>query len=198
MIAPSSRHCSATGSSSDRSSVSRCGPPTRTVVPSTVAVTPTAGDDVKSRLAGTDSLFSAAARTIAFARGCSLSASAAAASASTRWASCPPETETSDTVGSPLVSVPVLSNRTVSTVRMLSSASLSLTRTPPRAARSVAIDTTSGIARPRACGQAMTSTVIVRITAASGKPTSVQTIAVIAADPSANQNSHPAAVSARR
>ena len=70
--------------------------------------------------------------------------------------------------------------------------------TPPRAARSVAIDTTSGIAKPRACGQAITSTVIVRITAASGWPTTVHTIAVIAAAPSANQNNHPAALSASR
>ena len=54
-----------------------------------------------------------------------------------------------------------------------------MTSTPPRAARSVAIETTSGIARPSACGQAITSTVIVRTTASSGWPSSVQTIAVI-------------------
>ncbi len=67
------------------------------------------------------------------------------------------------------------------TVRIDSSASRSLTSTPPRAARSVAMETTSGIARPRACGQAITSTVMVRTTASSGDPASVQTTAVIAA-----------------
>ena len=43
----------------------------------------------------------------------------------------------------------------------------SLTRMPPRAARPVEIATTSGMARPSACGQAMTRTVTVRSTAAS-------------------------------
>ena len=37
-----------------------------------------------------------------------------------------------------------------------------------RAARSVAMATTSGMAKPRACGQAMTRTVMVRTTASSG------------------------------
>ena len=83
-------------------------------------------------------------------------------------------------------------------VRMLSNASRSLTSTPPRAARSVAMDTTSGMARPSACGQAMTSTVIVRMTASSGLPTTDHTTAVTAADPSANQNSQAAARSASR
>ena len=91
-----------------------------------------------------------------------------------------------------------MSNSTVSTVRMLSRASRSLISTPERAARSVAMDTTSGIARPRAWGQAMTRTVMVRTTASSGIPSSVHTVAVIAAAISANQNSHPAARSARR
>ena len=81
---------------------------------------------------------------------------------------------------------------------MLSSANRSLISTPPFAARSVAIETTSGMASPRACGQAMTRTVTVRTTAASGKPRSVQTMAVIAPAPRANQNSQPAALSAMR
>ena len=101
-------------------------------------------------------------------------------------------------VGWPLVRVPVLSNRTVVTVRMDSSASRSLTSTPPRAARSVAMETTSGMARPRAWGQAITSTVMVRTTAWSGSPSSVHTMAVITPASSANQNSHAAARSAIR
>ena len=73
-----------------------------------------------------------------------------------------------------------------------------MTSTPPLAARSVAIETTSGIASARACGQAITSTVIVRMTASCGLPRTLQTTAVTIADPSANQNSQPAAVSAIR
>ena len=108
---------------------------------------------------------------MALASGCSESDSAAAASASTSvLAAAARAWSTAVTVGSPLVSVPVLSNSTAPTVRMLSSASRSLISTPPRAARSVAMDTTSGIARPSACGQAITSTVMVRTTASSGWP----------------------------
>src|SRR5699024_9976005 len=66
------------------------------------------------------------------------------------------------------------------------------------AARSVAMETTSGIARPRAWGQAMTRTVIVRTTAEAGMPSSDQAIAVMTAAPSANQNSHADALSAIR
>ena len=44
----------------------------------------------------------------------------------------------------------------------------------------------------------MTNTVITRITACSGVPTSSQTTTVISAAPSANQNSHAAALSAIR
>ena len=139
-----------------------------------------------------------AASTIARASGCSESVSAAAASASTAFSVRPAAVATAVTAGSPLVSVPVLSNSTAPTVRMLSSASRSLTRTPPRAARSVAMDTTSGMARPSACGHAITSTVMVRVTASSGLPAKLHTTAVMAADPSANQNSQPAARSASR
>ena len=105
---------------------------------------------------------------------------------------------TSVTAGSPLVSVPVLSKRTTSTRRIDSSASRSVTSTPARAARSVAIDTTSGIASPSACGHAMTSTVIVRTTASSGVPSSPHTIAVTIAATKANQKSQAAARSASR
>ena len=47
-------------------------------------------------------------------------------------------------------------------------------------------------------GHAITSTVIVRMTASSGCPMSVHTTAVIRPAPSANQNSQPAARSAMR
>ena len=48
MIAPSARHCSTTGSSATPCCCSRVGPPTWTCRPSTVADTPTAGEEVKS------------------------------------------------------------------------------------------------------------------------------------------------------
>ena len=59
------------------------------------------------------------------------------------------------------------------------------------------IETTSGIARPSAWGQAITSTVIARTNASCGVPTKVHTVAATSADPSAYQNSQPAARSAR-
>ena len=67
--------------------------------------------------------------------------------------------------GWPFVSVPVLSKMTTSSSRARSSAIRSLTSRPFRAPSEVEIAMTSGIARPRACGQAMTSTVAVRTSA---------------------------------
>nr|KEP24375.1 hypothetical protein DA06_16070 [Georgenia sp. SUBG003] len=122
----------------------------------------------------------------------------AAASARSSSSPTPPTAETPVTTGRPAVRVPVLSKRTASTVRICSSAIRSLTSTPPFAARSVAIETTSGIARPRAWGQAMTRTVITRIHACSGVPKSNHATSARAAAPSANQNSQPAALSASR
>src|SRR5699024_8065342 len=164
----------------------------------TVALTPTAGEEENSVAAGTSSSRVRAAPTIAVAKGCSLSASAAAANAKMSSSVLSPTGWIPVTVGSPLVRVPVLSNSTASTVRMDSSARRSLINTPPRAARSVAIDTTNGIARPKAWGQAMTNTVIVRTTAASGAPSIDHTSAVSTAAPRANQNNQPAARSAMR
>ncbi len=63
---------------------------------------------------------------------------------------------------------------------------------PDVAALPVAIATTSGIARPSACGQAITRTVIVRTMASSGMPSAVQTTAVSTAAANANQKSHAA------
>ena len=198
MMAPSALHRRLIGSSARCCASSNAGPPTLTDRAPTVTVTPTAGTEEKSAASGIRSPRASAAVTTARAKGCSLGSSAAAAKART-WSSVYPAAGAMpSTAGSPLVKVPVLSNSTVSTVRMLSSAIRSFTRTPPRAARSVAIETTNGIARPSACGQAITNTVIVRTTAMSGTPSSVQTTAVTAAAPSANQKSQAAAVSANR
>ena len=139
-----------------------------------------------------------AAARMALANGCSESVSAAAASASTSSRPASPEDSTAVTAGVPLVSVPVLSKRTTSTLRIRSSAKRSLIRTPLRAACAVARETTSGIASPSACGQAMTRTVMTRTTDCSGVPTVSHTIAVRTAVPRANQNSRAAALSATR
>ncbi len=78
------------------------------------------------------------------------------------------------TTWAPLVRVPVLSNSTASMVRMRSRARRSLTRMPARAEIDVDRLTTSGMARPRAWGQAMTSTVTVRRKAWSVSPRAAQ------------------------
>ena len=75
----------------------------------------------------------------------------------------------------PSVSVPVLSNSTALISRIRSSASRSFTRMPARAATAVESAITSGIARPSACGHAITSTVTVCSTASSASPTSIHT-----------------------
>ncbi|SKT81451.1 Uncharacterised protein [Mycobacteroides abscessus subsp. abscessus] len=198
MMAPSVRHCAATASSRLPRASSSAGPPTCTRVSATCALTPSAGSEVNPLAAGISRPRCLAAATMARASGCSLSVSAAAARASTASPSWTGAASMPVRVGVPLVKVPVLSKSTTSTVRICSRARRSLTRTPPRAARSVAIETTSGMASPSACGQAMTSTVMARTTAASGCPSAVQVTAVMMAAASANQNSQPAAVSATR
>ena len=120
-----------------------------------------------------------AAATIAFASGCSLSASTAAARRSTLNSSSPPAAATPVTTCAPLVRVPVLSNSTVSIDRMRSSANRSFTRIPARADTAVDSDTTSGIASPSAWGQAMTRTVMLRTIALSVSPSADQTTNVI-------------------
>jgi hypothetical protein len=74
-----------------------------------------------------------------------------------------------------------LSNSTVSTVRIRSNANRSLTRIPALAATAVESAMTNGIARPSACGQAITRTVTVRTTASSTLPSADQTTKVSAA-----------------
>jgi hypothetical protein len=68
---------------------------------------------------------------------------------------------------------------------MRSSESLSFTSTPFRAESEVETAITSGIASPRACGQAITSTVTVRTTADSGCPSPSQIANVTVAAASA-------------
>lgn len=109
--------------------------------------------------------------------GCSLAASTAAARRSTS-SSVTRTPATSRTAGVPFVSVPVLSNSTVSTVRIRSRASRSFTRIPDRAETAVEIEMTSGIARPSACGHEITSTVTLRSTASDAFPITAHTMNV--------------------
>ena len=64
------------------------------------------------------------------------------------------------TVISPVVSVPVLSNTSVSISLLACKASIFLTNTPISAARATPAMVDSGIAKPRAQGQAIISTVV--------------------------------------
>ncbi len=105
-----------------------------------------------------------AASTIAAASGCSEERSSPAAAASSS-ASPVPSASTADTTNLPSVSVPVLSSATKRMLRPRSKASRLRTRIPLRAEMEVAFMLTSGMASPRACGQAITSTVTARATA---------------------------------
>ena len=125
--------------------------------------------------------------TIASASGCSLSASTAAASATSRVSSgtAPRSTPGASTIvrtaGCPSVIVPVLSNTTVSIAWLRSSASPPLMSTPSSAPRPVETITAVGTASPMAHGQAMISTVTADTSAcryAGAGPTSNQTTKV--------------------
>ncbi len=140
----------------------------------------------KLSMVGRVSPFSSADWRIARAMMCSESPSTAAVSARAASGSTPSVAAMPTTPKSPLVSVPVLSKITVSISRANSSASRSRTRMPLLAAMLVEIATTSGIASPSACGQAMTSTVATRWTTATLKPSAtVQATAVSSAAPRA-------------
>ena len=68
-------------------------------------------------------------------------------------------------------------------LRIRSSARRSFTKTPARAACAVEIAITSGIAKPSACGQAITSTVTVASTAMFVSPSNIHTTNVTNAEP---------------
>ncbi len=101
---------------------------------------------------------------MAVARGCSDQRSSAPA-APRDSASLIPSVVTVLTTKRPSVSVPVLSKATMAILRPRSNASRFRTRIPLRAEMLVAFILTRGMARPRACGHAMTSTVTALATA---------------------------------
>ena len=105
--------------------------------------------------------------TIARASGCSESASTAAASRQSASALAADVDEDRLALGQ---RAGLVEDDGVAPSRARSSASRSLTSRPFRAPSEVEIAITSGIASPRACGQAITRTVAVRTSAPSGSP----------------------------
>ena len=113
---------------------------------------------------------------IAFAKGCSERASKEAAidRSSSRLTAAGRMSVTS---GFPLVSVPVLSSTTVSTLCKCSKASAFLKSTPIRAALPVPTIIATGVAKPRAQGQEITRTAILVVMENSKSfPASIHTI----------------------
>ncbi len=144
----------------------------RTGCPSTVAWTPWPVIESNADAAGMARPRRLAPATIAAARGCSLSASAAAATASSRTSSKPGAGWTSVSAGLPAVMVPVLSSTIVSSRHAVSRASAERMSIPARAPFPVPTMIDSGVARPSAHGQAMISTAIAdtsaRVSAGAG------------------------------
>ncbi len=99
----------------------------------------------------------------------------------------------------PVVTVPVLSSTTVSTDRVDSSASGPLIRIPSWAPRPVPTINASGVASPRAHGQAMISTAIAAVKAAVGPaPSPSQNPRVATASPMTTGTKIPEIRSASR
>ncbi len=139
--------------------------------------------------------------TTARASGCSLGSSSADASAKARDSSKPPNVYTPINAGLPSVSVPVLSTTSVSTSRSASIAAASRNSTPARAPRPLATMIEIGVARPSAHGQAMirADTAAIRACASfgSGPNTAQATNASTATATTAGTN-HAATWSAMR
>ena len=154
--------------------------PARYFFPSTTALTPRPARASKLSAWGTGSFFSLAFSTTAIARGCSLPDSTAAASArKVSWVIFLLKIITSVTEGCPEVIVPVLSSTMVSMECRVSRLSADFIRMPYSAAFPVPTIIATGVARPRAQGQEITSTAIA-LERANSKvwPVAIQAIAV--------------------
>ena len=170
--------------------------PTATRRPPTVARAPWPGTFSKSVAESWAAPTCSARRTIASASGCSESRSTAAARARTSF-SDKPSAVSSVTSGSPLVSVPVLSITTTWTRAAASIAAAFLKRIPRLAPSPVPTMMAVGVARPRASGQVITTTVMAnRIAWLKLRPASNQTINVSVPPISATSTSQKAARSA--
>mmetsp|Transcript_34232 Transcript_34232/g.97907 ORF Transcript_34232/g.97907 Transcript_34232/m.97907 type:complete len:355 (+) Transcript_34232:826-1890(+) len=139
----------------------------RTTAPSTVHSTPQATSERQPSASGSSrsaGSASRAARTSAWASGCCEGASATAICSHSLPALSKPWDATTE--GRPHVSVPVLSSTTACTLFRASKLSTDLTKAPRRlAATPVATITAVGVARPRAQGQAIISTDMLRSSA---------------------------------
>ena len=132
--------------------------PARQVCPPSTARTPRPWTASKPSTGCWGSLRSDASSTMAAPRGCSEGASRQAASPSRAFSASPSAGRISVTWGLPWVKVPVLSRTTVLMVCRVSRASADLTRMPFSAPLPVPTIIATGVARPRAQGQEITST----------------------------------------
>ena len=143
---------------------------------------------------------------MASASGCSLVRSRAAASFMSAFSLMTGEPSarragmTSVTVGLPAVMVPVLSRTTARTPCSVSSASALLNKMPISAPRPVPTMIATGVARPRAHGQLMTTTATAEVSASFTLPPVAMshTTKVTAAMASTTGTNTPATLSARR
>ena len=133
-------------------------PPTITRLPSTTPTVPMPAIDSKWPTPARVPSSLRAALAMAFATGCSLACSKAPAKPSTSARVTPVAHTTSMSCMTPVVTVPVLSNTTVSTRRVLCKTSTPLITIPICAARPLPTIKAVGVARPSAHGHAMIST----------------------------------------
>ena len=173
--------------------------PAATWLAPSCAVTPLPGTAAKS-LASRGTMPSPRVWSMmASASGCSELASSVAASLSRAFLLVPSAGTTSVTAGLPLVMVPVLSSTTVSTPRRFSRASALLNSTPISAPRPVPTMMATGVARPSAHGQLMTSTATALVMASLTLAVSAsQTAKTTVATQMTTGTNTPATLSARR
>ena len=152
-------------SSCSAQSASSAGRPTTAPRPSTTPSTPSPDRFAKLSTGGSAPSSARAAAAIARAIGCSEASSSAPATRSTALRSAPRASTTSTRLIRPLVTVPVLSSRIVSTRRVDSRISGPLMSRPSCAPRPVPTSRAVGVARPSAHGQAMISTATAAVNA---------------------------------
>ena len=139
--------------------------PPKISTPSSFAARPLPGRAAKPDTSGAVSFCSSVQASTAFASGCSLLRSSAAARVSSSVSETPSAGRMSVTFGSPLVMVPVLSSATIWVRPAASSEAAVLNRMPFFAPRPLPTMMATGVARPSAQGQLMTSTEMPRASA---------------------------------
>ena len=155
--------------------------PPRSFLPPKAASTPLPESAAKSVTSSISIPSASARRKIAFASGCSLFASIAAAFFKRLSSDSPFNARISVTCGSPFVIVPVLSSATVVFFPVSSSETAVLNRIPFFAPTPFPTMIATGVARPSAHGQLITSTEIALASAyAKFCPKASHTISVIA------------------